>query len=169
MTPTAWRARPGRHPLHATPELSFEACIHYRLLPLLRHAPSPTAMPRTNGLLTRSAARRRLPPAARVPPCADFDLVRTSWTVIVRRTLGAVRTTCWSGSFPCIVYIDSSHRDTLRYEWSLIRCCHLVVCLVGLMSWIKECWLWLYLSWWLLYYFTHNVDICQRSSCLYML
>jgi hypothetical protein len=29
--------------------------------------------------------------------------------------------------FPCRVYIDSSRRDTLRYEWSLVRCCYLVV------------------------------------------
>jgi hypothetical protein len=32
--------------------------------------------------------------------------------------------------FPCRVYIDLSRRDTLRYEWPLIRFCHLVVCLV---------------------------------------
>jgi hypothetical protein len=25
------------------------------------------------------------------------------------------------------VYIDSSRRDTLRYEWPIIRCCHLLV------------------------------------------
>jgi hypothetical protein len=27
---------------------------------------------------------------------------------------------CWSGSFPCRVYIDSSRRDTLDYEWQLV-------------------------------------------------
>jgi hypothetical protein len=27
---------------------------------------------------------------------------------------------CWSGSFPCMVYIDSSHRDTISYEWQFI-------------------------------------------------
>jgi hypothetical protein len=27
---------------------------------------------------------------------------------------------CWSGSFPCMVYIDSSHRDTISYEWQLV-------------------------------------------------
>jgi hypothetical protein len=31
--------------------------------------------------------------------------------------------------FPCRVYIDSNHRNTLRYEWLLACCCHLVVCL----------------------------------------
>jgi hypothetical protein len=32
--------------------------------------------------------------------------------------------------FPCRVYIDSSHRDTLSYEWQLVHCSHPVVCLV---------------------------------------
>jgi hypothetical protein len=32
--------------------------------------------------------------------------------------------------FPCWVYTDSNHRDTLEYEWPLVRCCHLIVCLV---------------------------------------
>jgi hypothetical protein len=26
--------------------------------------------------------------------------------------------------FPCRVYIDSSHCDTLSYEWQLLRCSH---------------------------------------------
>jgi hypothetical protein len=50
--------------------------------------------------------------------------------VVVRETPRATRTTCWSGSFTCRVYIDSSHRNTLEYEWSLVCCCHLVICLV---------------------------------------
>jgi hypothetical protein len=29
--------------------------------------------------------------------------------------------------FPCKVYIDSNRCDTLRYEWLLTCCCHLVV------------------------------------------
>jgi hypothetical protein len=32
--------------------------------------------------------------------------------------------------FPCKVYINSSHHDTLGYEWPLVHCCHLIVCLV---------------------------------------
>jgi hypothetical protein len=31
--------------------------------------------------------------------------------------------------FPCRLYTDSNYHDTLRYEWLLARCCHLVVCL----------------------------------------
>jgi hypothetical protein len=27
---------------------------------------------------------------------------------------------CWLGYFPCRVYIDLSHRDTLGYEWQLV-------------------------------------------------
>jgi hypothetical protein len=27
---------------------------------------------------------------------------------------------CWSGSFPCRVYIDLSRRGTLGYEWQLV-------------------------------------------------
>jgi hypothetical protein len=37
---------------------------------------------------------------------------------------------CWSGSFPCRVYIDSSHRDTLGYEWQLV---------VAVISWYVGC------------------------------
>jgi hypothetical protein len=50
--------------------------------------------------------------------------------VVVRETPGVARTTFWSGSSPCREYIDSSHHDTLGYEWLLVRCCHLIVCLV---------------------------------------
>jgi hypothetical protein len=71
--------------------------------------------------------------------------------------------------FPYSVYIDWSHRDTLGYEWLLVHCCHLVVCLVVLMAWIRGCWIWLCLSWWLLYYFTYDIDFCQCSACLCML
>jgi hypothetical protein len=46
----------------------------------------------------------------------DFDLVGTSQMVVVRETPRVARTVCWSGSFLCRVYIDSSHRDTLGYE-----------------------------------------------------
>jgi hypothetical protein len=48
---------------------------------------------------------------------------------------------------PCRVYINSSCRDTLRYEWPLVHCYHLIVCLVVLMARIRGCWLWLCLSW----------------------
>jgi hypothetical protein len=40
---------------------------------------------------------------------------------------GVTHTACQSGSFPYRVYIDLSHRDTLRYEWPLVRCSHLIV------------------------------------------
>jgi hypothetical protein len=36
---------------------------------------------------------------------------------------------CWSDSFPCRVYIDSSHRDTLSYEW------HLTVAVISKYVW----------------------------------
>jgi hypothetical protein len=29
--------------------------------------------------------------------------------------------------FPCKVYADSNHHDTLGYEGPLARCCHLIV------------------------------------------
>jgi hypothetical protein len=57
----------------------------------------------------------------------DFDLVGTSQIVVVHETPGVTHTACQSGSFPYRVYIDLSHRDTLRYEWPLVRCSHLVV------------------------------------------
>jgi hypothetical protein len=44
--------------------------------------------------------------------------------------------------FPCRVYINSSHHDTLGYEWLLVRCCHLIVRSVVL--WIRGWLLWLY-------------------------
>jgi hypothetical protein len=40
--------------------------------------------------------------------------------------------------FPYRVYTYSNHRDTLRYEWSLAHCCHLVVCLVVLMDGLED-------------------------------
>jgi hypothetical protein len=36
--------------------------------------------------------------------------------------------------FPCRVYTDSNHRDTLGYKWPLAHSYHLVVCLVVLMD-----------------------------------
>jgi hypothetical protein len=45
--------------------------------------------------------------------------------------------------FPYMMYIDSNRRDTLGYEWTLVRCCHLIVCLIVLMAWIRGCCLWL--------------------------
>jgi hypothetical protein len=56
------------------------------------------------------------------------------------------------------VYIDSSHRDTLRYEWLLVRSCHLVVCLVVLMAWIRGCWFLLHYHDDYCIYFTFDVD-----------
>jgi hypothetical protein len=46
----------------------------------------------------------------------NFNLVGTSQMVVIRETPRVARIACWSGSFPCRVYIDSSHRDTLGYE-----------------------------------------------------
>jgi hypothetical protein len=40
--------------------------------------------------------------------------------------------------FSCRVYIDLSYRDTLGYEWPLVCCCHLVVCLVVLDGWLED-------------------------------
>jgi hypothetical protein len=67
--------------------------------------------------------------------------------------------------FRCRVYIDSNHRDTLGYEWPHVHCYHLIVCWM-VIGWL---WLWLYLSWWLLYYFTCDIDFYQHSACLCML
>jgi hypothetical protein len=60
----------------------------------------------------------------------NFDLVETSQMVVIRENLEVTCTMCWSGSFPCRVYIDSSRGDTLGYEWPLVRCYHLVLCLM---------------------------------------
>jgi hypothetical protein len=60
----------------------------------------------------------------------DFDLVGTLQMVVIHETPGVACTSCWSGSFPGRVYIDSSHHDTLGYEWPFVRCCHLIECLV---------------------------------------
>jgi hypothetical protein len=62
----------------------------------------------------------------------QFLLSRDLRMVVIREIPGVARMTCWSGSSPCRVYIDSSHRDTLRYEWPLVRCYHLIVCLMSL-------------------------------------
>jgi hypothetical protein len=39
--------------------------------------------------------------------------------------------------FPCRVYINSSHHNTLNYEWRLVHHIHLVVCLVFYL-WSKD-------------------------------
>jgi hypothetical protein len=70
--------------------------------------------------------------------------------------------------FPCKMYIDSNRHDTLEYEWPLVRCSHLVVCLVVLTAWIRGCCLWLCYHNDYCIYFTYDVDFCQCSACLYM-
>jgi hypothetical protein len=71
--------------------------------------------------------------------------------------------------FPSRVYVDSSHRDTLIYECPLVHCCHLIVCLVLLMAWIRGCWLYLCYHDNYCIYFTFDVDMGQRSAYLCML
>jgi hypothetical protein len=68
--------------------------------------------------------------------------------------------------YPCRVYIDSSRYDTLGNERLLVRCCHLVVCLVVL--WIRGWWLWLCYQDYYYIYFTFDINFCQRSACLCM-
>jgi hypothetical protein len=60
----------------------------------------------------------------------DFDLVGTcEWLSYVRAS-GSQAYGVLVKFFPCRVYINLSHRDTLSYEWQLVRCSHPVVCLV---------------------------------------
>jgi hypothetical protein len=66
----------------------------------------------------------RLHPKSR----GEFDLVGTSRTVVICETYGAPRVRRVGQVLH--QYTDSNRRDTLRYEWSFARCCHLVVCLV---------------------------------------
>jgi hypothetical protein len=40
--------------------------------------------------------------------------------------------------FTCRVYINSNCHDTLGYEWSLTRWCHLVLCLVVLIDGLED-------------------------------
>jgi hypothetical protein len=50
----------------------------------------------------------------------DFDLVGTcEWLSYVRAS-GSQAYGVLVRFFPCRVYIDSSHRDTLGYEWQLV-------------------------------------------------
>jgi hypothetical protein len=60
----------------------------------------------------------------------NFDIVGTcEWLSYVRAS-GSQAYDVLIRFFPCRVYIDSNHRDTLDYEWQLVCCSHLVVCLV---------------------------------------
>jgi hypothetical protein len=61
---------------------------------------------------------------------ADFDIVRTCEWLSYMRASGSQECGVLVRFFPCRVYINSSHRDTLGYEWQLVRCNHLVVYLV---------------------------------------
>jgi hypothetical protein len=50
----------------------------------------------------------------------DFDLVGTcEWLSYVRAS-GSQAYGVLVRFFPCRVYIDSSHRDTLGYQWQLV-------------------------------------------------
>jgi hypothetical protein len=60
----------------------------------------------------------------------NFDLVGTcEWLSYVRASESPAYSVLVR-FFPCRVYIDSSHRDILDYEWQLVHCSHLIVCLV---------------------------------------
>jgi hypothetical protein len=60
----------------------------------------------------------------------DFDIVRTCEWLSYMRASESQECVVLVRFFPCRVYINSSHRDTLGYEWQLVRCSHLVVYLV---------------------------------------
>jgi hypothetical protein len=50
----------------------------------------------------------------------NFDIVETcEWLSYVRAS-GSQAYVVLVGFFPCRVYIDSSQRDTLSYEWQLV-------------------------------------------------
>jgi hypothetical protein len=56
------------------------------------------------------------------------------------------------------VYTDSIHCDTLRYEWLLAHCCHLIVCLVVLMDGLEDG-----------YAIVYHDDYCHTLNTLMML
>jgi hypothetical protein len=49
--------------------------------------------------------------------CCMWDLRGHAYDVLVR-------------FFPCMVYTNLNHRDTLEYKWPLAHCCHLIVWLI---------------------------------------
>jgi hypothetical protein len=97
----------------------------------------------------------------------DFDLLGTLWTVCRTRDSWGHAYDVSIRFLPCRVYIDLNHYDTLGYEWSLARCCHLVVYL-GVMLMVRG-WLWLWLLWWLLYYFNNNVNYLVDAYFLFVI
>jgi hypothetical protein len=60
----------------------------------------------------------------------DLDIVGTCEWLSYVRAFGSQAYDVLVRFFPCKVYIDLGHRDTLSYEWRLVHCSHLVVCLV---------------------------------------
>jgi hypothetical protein len=60
----------------------------------------------------------------------DFDLVGTCEWLSYVRAFGSQAYGELVRFFPCRVYIDSSHHDTLGYEWQLVYCSYLIVCFV---------------------------------------
>jgi hypothetical protein len=50
----------------------------------------------------------------------DFNIVGTCEWLSYVITSGSQAYDVLVRFFPCMVYIDSSHRDTLSYEWQLI-------------------------------------------------
>jgi hypothetical protein len=50
----------------------------------------------------------------------NFDLVRTSEWLSYVRASGSYAYGMLVRFFPCRVYINSSHHDTIGYEWQLV-------------------------------------------------
>jgi hypothetical protein len=93
----------------------------------------------------------------------DFDLVGTyDWLSNVRAS-GSQAYGVLVRFFPCRVYIDSSHRDTLGYEWQLIVAVisYYVWCTVDRFEELDMDMIMIILSLRLLYLLTFDVDMGQ--------
>jgi hypothetical protein len=76
-------------------------------------------LPASCGAFTFGGRMRPMAKTLSLKQGPDFDLVGTCEWLSYVRAFGSQAYSMLVRFFPCRVYIDSSHRDTLGYEWHL--------------------------------------------------
>jgi hypothetical protein len=109
-----------------TPMASFELCIDYMSGFMGPNKPSSfnnyfiePHLPTSCGVFTFGGRMRPRDKTSSREQGPDFNLTGTCEWLPYVRALGSQAYDVLVKFFPCRVYIDSSHRDTLGYEWHL--------------------------------------------------
>jgi hypothetical protein len=110
-----------------TPMASFELCTDRMLGFIWSDKPNSFCnyyvephLPGSCGVFTFGGRMRSRAKTSSQQKGLDFDIVGTCEWLSYMRASGSQAYGVLVRFFPCRVYIDSSHRDTLGYEWQLI-------------------------------------------------